>query len=107
MITITVKWPVKPDYADDFIELTREFSEATRDEPGCLWFDWSRSVADPNEYVLIEAFADGDAGGRHVNSDHFAKAMSTLGQYVSARPKIISYELDQLGWNELGELAMP
>lgn len=104
MITITVKWPVKPEYAGEWIEISKEFTEATRAEPGCLWFDWSRSVDDPNEFVLIEAFADGDAGGRHVNSDHFAKAMASLGEYVTARPRIISYEIDQDGWNELGEL---
>lgn len=107
MITITVKWDVKPEYADDFMELTREFTEATRAEPGCLWFDWSRSVDNPNEYVLIEAFRDGEAGGQHVNSDHFRTAMATQGQYAASRPKIISYEIDQDGWNELGEIQMP
>ncbi len=107
MITITVKWAVKPEYAADFIELTSDFTQATRAEPGCLWFDWSRSVDDPNEYVLVEAFRDGEAGGAHVGSEHFATAMATLGAYVSARPKIISYEIDQDGWNELGELQLP
>jgi len=107
MITITVKWDVKPDYAADFMELTREFTECTRAEPGCLWFDWSRSVDNPNHYVLIEAFRDGEAGSQHVNSDHFAKAMATHGEYAASRPKIISYQLDQDDWSELGELLMP
>ena len=39
------------------------FTAATRSEPGCLWFDWSRSLDDPTEYVLVEAFRDGAAGG--------------------------------------------
>src|SRR5699024_12677233 len=50
-----------------------EFTQAVRAEPGCLWFDWSRSVADPNEYVLVEAYRDDDAAAAHVNADHFAK----------------------------------
>lgn len=107
MITITVKWDVQPEYAADFIELTREFTEATRAEPGCLWFDWSRSVNDQCEYILIEAFRDGAAGSAHVASEHFAEAMATLGRYAASRPKIISYEIDQDGWNELGEIEMP
>ncbi len=107
MITITVKWDVKPEYADDYMELTREFTEATRAEPGCLWFDWSRSVDNPNEYVLVEAFRDGAAGGEHVNSEPYKNAPATHGEYPASRPKIISYEIPQDDWSELGELQMP
>ena len=72
MIFITAKFTVKPEHADAWPELTRSFTEATRAEPGNLWFDWARSVDDPTEYVLVEAFRDGDAGSEHVQSDHFA-----------------------------------
>ncbi|HOZ57019.1 MAG TPA: putative quinol monooxygenase, partial [Nakamurella multipartita] len=70
MIFITVKWPVKPEHADQWLDLVKDFTEATRAEPGNLWFDWSRSVDDPNEYVLVEAFQD-DAAEAHVSAPHF------------------------------------
>ncbi|GAB3703093.1 putative quinol monooxygenase [Mariniluteicoccus flavus] len=107
MIAITVKWDVKPEYADDFLELTREFTEACRAEPGCLWFEWSRSCENPNEYVLIEAYRDARAGAEHVQSGHFAEAMRTQGQYAASRPKVISVEAPGDGWSELGEIEMP
>ena len=54
------------------------------------------------------AFADDDAAGAHVNSEHFATATrETLSQALVATPKIISQTLDQQDWNELGELAVP
>lgn len=56
MIFICVKWKVKPEHAESWPELTREFTEATRAEPGNIFFEWSRSLDDPNTYVLIEAF---------------------------------------------------
>ena len=77
MIAITVKWDVKPEYADKFMDLVDEFTRACRAEPGCLWFEWSRSVDDPNQYILLEAYKDGAAGKVHVESDHFKKAMAT------------------------------
>ena len=55
MIFITAKFQVRPEHADAWPEISAEFTEATRAEPGCLWFDWSRSLADPAEYVLVEA----------------------------------------------------
>ena len=82
MIFICVKWKVKPEYADQWVELTREFTEATRAEEGNLFFDWSRNVEDPNQYVLVEAFKD-DAAEAHVTSEHFKKAQAELPQYVA------------------------
>ena len=72
VIFIVVKFLVKPEYVDRWLDLVAPFTTATRAEPGNLWFEWSRSVDTPNEFVLIEAFADGDAGRTHVESEHFA-----------------------------------
>ena len=107
MIFIVAKFRVRPEHADQWPEITNEFTQATRGEPGCLWFDWSRSVDKPNEYVLIEAYKDAEAGSAHVNSEHFQKAMKVQGRYAATRPKVISYEIPQDGWSELGEIEMP
>ncbi len=61
MIFIAAKFRIKPEHADDWAEISRPFTEATRAEDGCLWFDWSRSLDDASEYVLVEAFRDGGA----------------------------------------------
>jgi quinol monooxygenase YgiN len=104
LIFITAKFAVKPEHADRWPEISRAFTEATRAEPGCLWFDWSRSVEDPNEYVLVEAFRDGAAGGEHVQSEHFRAAQGELPPYLSSTPKIVNFEVEQDGWSELGEM---
>ena len=106
MIFITAKFKVKPEYADDWPQITAEFTQACLAEPGCLWFDWSRSVADPNEYVLVEAFRDGDAGAAHVQSAHFKKAQQDLPPHLAETPRIINFEIQQDGWSELGEMAV-
>lgn len=105
MIFIVVKFKVQPEHADNFPELVREFTEATRAEPGNLWFDWSRSVEDPNEYVLVEAFKD-DAAAAHVNSAHFKKAMAEQPQYLQETPRIISRQIEGEGWDEMGEMTV-
>ena len=106
MIFITAKFPIKPEHADDWPRLSQAFTEATRAEDGCLWFEWSRSVDDANEYVLVEAFRDGDAGAAHVNSPHFRAAQEKLPAYLAATPRIVSQDVDQDDWNELGEMKV-
>lgn len=106
LIFITAKFQVQPQDAERWPEITRAFTEATRAEPGCLWFEWSRSLDDPTEYVLVEAFRDGGAGAAHVGSDHFRQAQRDLPPHLVATPKIVSQTVDQDGWGELGELAV-
>ena len=91
--------------ADTWIDSVRAFTEATRAEPGNLFFEWSRSVDDPNTFVLVEAFQDG-AGEAHVNSPHFGAAMELMPGLVSATPQIISLQgVDADGWGEMGEVS--
>ncbi len=106
MIFITAKFEVRPEDADRWPEITRAFTEATRAEPGCLWFDWSRSVDNPNEYVLVEAFRDGNAGAAHVQSDHFKAAQRELPPHLVATPRIVNMVIPQDDWSELGEMAV-
>ena len=107
MIFITAKFPVLPEHADAWPELSREFTEATRAEEGCLWFDWSRSLDDPNEYVLVEAFRDDAAGGAHVQSSHFQKATSELPAYLAETPRIVNMSVPGTEWSRLGEMEVP
>jgi quinol monooxygenase YgiN len=106
MIFITAKFPVKPEDADRWPEISREFTEATRGEAGCLWFDWSRSLDDPTVYVLVEAFRDDDAAVAHVRSEHFSTAQRTLPPHLTETPRIVNMKVPQDDWSELGEMAV-
>jgi quinol monooxygenase YgiN len=106
VIFIVVKFHTKPEWAERWPQLVAEFTAATRAEPGNLWFEWSRSLDNPDEYVLVEAFRDGDAGSAHVNSDHFKTAMAQLPQALVATPKIISQQLDATDWSLMGEMTV-
>ena len=94
MILIVVKYRTKPEYTEQWPEIVREFTEATRAEPGNIFFEWSRSVEVDDEWVLVEAFQD-DAGEAHVTSDHFAKGLEAIGE-----PAAYSY------WDFGTDLAM-
>ncbi len=106
MIFITAKFHVRPEHADDWPQVTRAFTDATRGEEGCLWFEWSRSLDDPTWYVLVEAFRDGDAGAAHVGSAHFRAAQETLPPHLLETPQIVNFEVPGTDWSELGELRV-
>lgn len=105
MIFIVVKFTAKPEYAETFPDKVAEFTAATRDEPGNLWFEWSRSLDDPAVYVLVEGFRDG-AGHAHVTSAHFKKFIEETSAYLAAAPQIISQTIEATGWSEMAEMAV-
>ncbi|GAA1263714.1 putative quinol monooxygenase [Streptomyces aureus] len=105
MIFIAVKFTARPEYADSWLEHTADFTRATRAEEGNLFFDWSRSVEDPNQYVLLEGFRDGDAGAAHVGSDHFKAGLETMSGLIASVPEIINTEIPGGSWGPMGELS--
>ncbi|MGW7053193.1 putative quinol monooxygenase [Streptomyces sp. NPDC054887] len=106
MIFIVVKFPVKPEYVDAWPQHVAAFTEATRAEPGNLWFEWSRSLDEPDTYVLVEAFQD-DAAEAHVGSAHFKAALDTMRPLVRRTPDIVSTTVEGAdGWSAMGELRI-
>ncbi|MCB5165388.1 antibiotic biosynthesis monooxygenase [Streptomyces bambusae] len=105
MIFIAVRFQVRPEHSDDWLTIVDDFTRATRNEPGNLFYDWSRSVDDPNCYTLLEGFADAEAGRVHVASDHFAAGMETMAGAIATTPEIIHVEVPGQGWNPMAELS--
>jgi quinol monooxygenase YgiN len=106
MIFIVARFTVRPEYSDQWLERVSEFTQATREEPGNLWFEWSRSVDDPNQYVLVEAFRDGDAGAQHVQSEHFKRATREAPSMLARTPDVINVEVPGTEWSPLTEMAV-
>lgn len=106
MIFITAKFRVRPESADRWAEIIRVYTEETRNEEGCLWFEWSRALDDPTQYVLLEAFRDSAAGAVHVGSQHFKDAQRDLPPHLVETPHIVNFEVPGTEWSRLGELAV-
>src|SRR6185503_9783298 len=104
MIFIVVKFETKPEWTERWPDLVADFTEGTRAEDGNLWFDWSRSLDDPAEYVLVEGFRDAEAGSVHVNSEHFKKAITEMPQALASKAKNNSQTIRRNGLSEIGQM---
>ena len=106
MICIAVKFPIRPDKADSFMDEAAGYTAATRAEEGNVFFEWSRSLDEPNTFVLLEAFRDADAGAAHVATDHFKEGVATLQRLVAKTPDIINVEVPGDSWSKMGEVTV-
>jgi quinol monooxygenase YgiN len=104
VIFIVVKFTIRADRSDEWLTLVDEFTQATRSEAGNVFFEWSRSVDNPHQFVLLEAFESSQAGQVHVNSEHFKTAMAWMPDVIAETPEIINVEVAQDGWGRMSEL---
>jgi quinol monooxygenase YgiN len=105
MILINVKFPVRPDKMDEWLELAGSYAKAVNAEEGSVYFEFSRTLDDPNTFICIEAFRDGEAGGAHVKTEHAVKFFARAPYLVSAQPQIVYIDSpDFQGWGPMGEI---
>ncbi len=106
MILINVKYKVRPEFADTFLQEVSWFTEATRAEEGNIFFDWFRDPENANEYLLIEAFQD-DADVAHVESEHFKRACDEMPKYLLETPEIINTKIPgKTEWDRMAEFRV-
>lgn len=106
MILINVKFKPLPENVENFREIVSEFTEATRAEEGCLFFEWYRSTDNPDEYLLLEGFKD-DAAEAHVGSEHFKKVSELFPTVLSETPEIINTLIEgKTEWDRMAEFQV-
>jgi quinol monooxygenase YgiN len=106
MILINVVFPIRPEKVDEWIDLATAYATAVGAEEGCLFFQWSRRLDDPNLFVAVEGFRDAAAGEAHVGTAHFAELIERGPDLVAERPSIIYIDAPQVdGWGPMGEIT--
>ena len=105
MIFIAVKFTVRTAERDNWLPAVDSFTLATRAEPGNLFFDWSYSVENPDQFILLEAFESDEAGEAHTKSAHFKAAIDTMSELVSEIPEIINVAVPGSEWFRMTEVT--
>src|SRR4051812_34992133 len=106
VILIVVKFPVRPERAGEWESLAADYARAVNAEEGSLFFEWSRSLEEPDTFVCVEGFRNSDAGAAHVGTDAFKKFVDVAPDLVAAQPQIIYVDApDVAGWGPMGEIA--
>ena len=70
MHTLTIHLHATPGNRDALVAACLEVVDASRAEPGCMFFDVLVGVADPDEVVFYEAYVDEAAFDAHMAAPH-------------------------------------
>ena len=105
MILIVVKFPVLPERAEEWSALAADYARAVDAEEGSLFFEWSKSLDEPDTFVCVEGFRDAAAGALQVGTQAFKDFVQRAPDVVAAQPQIIYVDApDVSGWGPMGEI---
>jgi quinol monooxygenase YgiN len=105
LILIVLKAQVRPEKRDEWLAGIGQYTADVRSEPGNVSFDYYENAEKPNEFVIVETFADSDAGSAHVNTEHAQKFFQLMPKLISEKPRINYQDLDGDAWSEMAEVT--
>ncbi|MGY4367637.1 quinol monooxygenase YgiN [Bradyrhizobium sp. LB1.3] len=88
MIYVIATTPMKPENKDDFIKGYKACTVETLKEKGCLSYDGSVSVNNPNQYVVVERWETRDDLTAHAKAPHM-KVWREYSAQMKTAPTVI------------------
>ena len=70
-LTIVATVTVKLEFKENVLKSIKTVVDATRKEPGCVFYDVFEDVSNPTKFVFIETWKSQAAIDSHVKSAHF------------------------------------
>jgi quinol monooxygenase YgiN len=105
VILIVLKTQIRPEKRDEWLAGVEQYTAAVRQEPGNVSFDYYENGESPNEFAIVEVFADGDAGSAHVATEHATNFFAWMPAMITAKPKINYQDIDGEAWSEMAEVS--
>lgn len=83
-LKIVVNYTFKPEYKDELIKTFETMVDATRKEPGCIYYDLHQDINDSLKFVLLEYWKTKEDLDQHIASAHFKEYKdATEGKFES------------------------
>ncbi|MTI16497.1 antibiotic biosynthesis monooxygenase [Rhodobacteraceae bacterium RKSG542] len=77
-IYVAVRFTALPGETVNIIEVLEELAQKTREEPGCLSFDYFQSRDDPLQFISVEHWQDPAAEDAHWHTPHVIDALQDI-----------------------------
>lgn len=85
MIYVLATLIVKPEKRADFLENARDVIHATRREAGCISYDLTSSITEPNEFIFVERWESREHLAAHFETPHLQHWRKLCDEFLAKR----------------------
>jgi len=83
MIIVHGTIPIRPDARERALELARSMAEASREEHGCISYEFYVGLSDPNTLMLFQEWDSMETLMAHFQTEHMESFLQELPQVVA------------------------
>ncbi len=83
MIIVHGTIPIKPEHRERALGLARSMGDATREEIGCISYDFYVGLSDPNTLMLFQEWEDMESLMDHFQTPHMEAFLRELPEMLS------------------------
>lgn len=92
MITFIAHLKVRPENGPAFEALMAHVRNMTRQhEPGVAYYDFAKSVEEPDTYVVVEVYRDAGAHATHMETDWVVESIPQSRRLIEGKFNIKQY----------------
>jgi quinol monooxygenase YgiN len=96
MIVIAGKVAVRPERRHEAVRAALAMADATRKEEGCIAYQFSSDLADPNTILVFEEWENDEALARHFQTEHMRVFREQLARLLAGPPAIRRYSIESV-----------
>ena len=83
MIYVIATLRVRNDHRDAFLRDAQPLIAATREEPGCIFYDLAQSITEPARFTFVERWDSREALDAHFETSHIRHWRELCTTYVA------------------------
>lgn len=95
MIVIAGTIPINPEHREAAIQAALNMAEATKQEAGCIAYQFYADLADPNTFLIFEEWESEAALQAHFQAPHMVEFQKQIPQYVAGPLNLKRYEVSE------------
>ncbi len=107
MIIVHGTIPLRPDSREEALRLARRMAVATREENGCISYDFYVGLSDPNTLLLFQEWESMDALMGHFQTEHMDEFLRELPDLVSGEITTRRYAVQSMDEEETSSEEPP
>ncbi|MDI9640893.1 putative quinol monooxygenase [Kamptonema cortianum] len=96
MVVLIGHAKIKPSEVESFMTLANGMLLPSREEEGCISYDFYCDRADSNKVVFVEEWVDGSALEFHFATPHFKDFMERSATMLAEEPRIKIYSVENV-----------
>ena len=87
--------PIKPACREQALSLAREVSAATRNEAGCVSYEFYVGLTDPNKLILLQEWESIEALSSHFHTAHTRAFLDALPDVLAGKVHTRRYTVQE------------